>query len=439
MSTLNSNPFGQLRSSRRSTARRVNRQTALRLKLESLESRRVLATSITGTVIDDISGDGVIDDGEPGQANVRVYVDANGNGQFDSAGTIVEPDDYDDMEVIDASAAGVTFSVANSSNVVDASKSVASMVDVSEGVSVTGTNVFGWTDNTIGGRSPYFSFITRLRADFATPASEVELEFAGGNRAANVTEAGILEAYDSSDNLVDSYQTSDLLLGEWETMSVSGASNIAYIIAYTEIPGANGHMDAMRVDGGASELWTNTKSDGTYELRVPTGGSYEVNEVVPDSYERTLPSGGDGQTVVIATDAVAQDVNFANGAVAPTPGWQNQTNPLDVNNDGFVFAIDALIIINELNEPQYRDVDSFELPTPPAVVPAYFDVNGDGFATASDVILIINYINENPPGEGESSSLIGAAVANDGPTLAADALVAAAVDVVHRHTDGEDE
>ncbi|MCA9166943.1 MAG: hypothetical protein KDB23_04720 [Planctomycetales bacterium] len=438
MSTLNSNPFGQLRSSRRSTARRVNRQTALRLKLESLESRRVLATSITGTVIDDISGDGVIDDGEPGQANVRVYVDANGNGQFDSAGTIVEPDDYDDMEVIDASAAGVTFSVANFANVVDTSKSVASMVDIQDGVSVTGTNVFGWTDANAS-RSPYFSSITRFRADFGTPVSQVDLDFAGGNRNAPITEIGLLEAYDSSDSLVDSYRTSGLLFGQWETMTVSGASNIAYIVAYTEVAGVKGHVDALRIDGGASELWTNTKSDGTYELRVPTGGTYDVNEVVPQNYERTLPSGADGQTVVIATDAVAQDVNFANGAVAPTPGWQNQANPLDVNNDGFVFANDALLIINELNEPKYRDVDSFELPTPPAVVPAYFDVNGDGFATASDVILIINYINENPPGEGESSSLIGAAVANDGPTLAADALVAAAVDVVHRHTDGEDE
>ena len=36
-------------------------------------------------------------------------------------------------------------------------------------------------------------------------------------------------------------------------------------------------------------------------------------------------------------------------APAPISGWQNQANNLDVNNDGKVAPLDALIIINRLN------------------------------------------------------------------------------------------
>ena len=440
MSTLNSDLFRSTRSLRRWSQRRTNRQSALRLRMESLELRRVLATSITGTVVDDLNGNGVVDNGEPGQANVRVYVDANNNDQFDVSGQIIEPDDFANRQAIDGSAAGVSLTVVNSANAVDSEKTIASLSDA---VTVTGTQVFGWTD-AASNEAPYFSFATRLRADFATPVSRVDLDFAGGNRE-GATDVGVLEAYDASNTLVSRVETQAKDLGEWETMTVTGASNIAYIIAYTEIPGVLGHLDALRINGGSSEIWTNTHTDGTYELHVPTGGTYRVNEVVPENYEQTLPSGVGSQLIAVSTDATATNVNFANKAASSGAGWQNPVNALDVNNDGNVFAIDALLIINELNEPQYRDPVTGELPTPPAVVPAFFDVDGDGFATATDVIIIINFLNENPlpvaavSAEGESTSAIGAAVADDSPGLNTDQLVAAAVDSIHRNANVGDE
>ena len=64
-----------------------------------------------------------------------------------------------------------------------------------------------------------------------------------------------------------------------------------------------------------------------------------------------------------------------------------------MDNDGGVYPIDVLWVINELNEPQYRDPVTGLLPPPPDPVPYYFDVDGDNFATAIDALQIINFLN----------------------------------------------
>ncbi len=76
-------------------------------------------------------------------------------------------------------------------------------------------------------------------------------------------------------------------------------------------------------------------------------------------------------------------------AVVPLPAdpWQNPTNPLDVNDDGEVTPIDALVVINYLNS-------NGEGPLPVNFTgPYYLDVNGDGSATPLDALAVINYLN----------------------------------------------
>lgn len=91
-------------------------------------------------------------------------------------------------------------------------------------------------------------------------------------------------------------------------------------------------------------------------------------------------------------------------------GWQNPINPLDVNGDTCVSAIDVSILINELNRPFITDGRG-NLPTPPPVVTTFYDVSGEGFLTALDPLKIINELNRNRStcgpnlgsgGEGES-------------------------------------
>jgi hypothetical protein len=72
--------------------------------------------------------------------------------------------------------------------------------------------------------------------------------------------------------------------------------------------------------------------------------------------------------------------------------WQNPDNPLDVDDDGSVSAIDVLLVIDRLN----RDGPGL-LPVPPVapdVPPPYVDPSGDDALAPFDALLIINAINE---------------------------------------------
>lgn len=87
-----------------------------------------------------------------------------------------------------------------------------------------------------------------------------------------------------------------------------------------------------------------------------------------------------------------------NGARSP---YHNYNLNEDVNGDGFVSPIDALLIINELNargSGPVTTIDAGSAGGPPPML----DVNGDGMITPIDVLIIINYLNrtrslENAP------------------------------------------
>ncbi|MGI9470801.1 MAG: dockerin type I domain-containing protein, partial [Rubripirellula sp.] len=76
----------------------------------------------------------------------------------------------------------------------------------------------------------------------------------------------------------------------------------------------------------------------------------------------------------------------------------NPDNNADVNDDGFVTALDALLIINRLD----RDGGSGEIPVLPTDSgPNYYDVNGNQTITANDALIVINTLAENSRGSGE--------------------------------------
>lgn len=71
------------------------------------------------------------------------------------------------------------------------------------------------------------------------------------------------------------------------------------------------------------------------------------------------------------------------------PSWTNGSNPFDVNGDGFVTPLDALILINELNMNGSR-----ALPLRAEEPSESLDVNGDGYITPLDALLVINELDE---------------------------------------------
>ena len=122
-----------------------------------------------------------------------------------------------------------------------------------------------------------------------------------------------------------------------------------------------------------------------------------------------------------AVGRTPDDVQVLTISVTHT-SWQNPGQHCDVNDDSHVTPLDALLIINYLN----NHPGSKRLPPAPAAPPPYYDVTNDEFMTPLDALTVINYLNAHrggaSEGEGESESIgenEGEAIPN--PWLFADA------------------
>jgi hypothetical protein len=120
------------------------------------------------------------------------------------------------------------------------------------------------------------------------------------------------------------------------------------------------------------------------------------------------------------------------------PEFQNSPNANDVNNDNFVSPIDALIVINFLNSWNPITGGNTQLPPQPPLPPLdptgggvagqgrFIDVNGDGLLSPIDALLVINELNRQiaggegePAPEGEGPSQVVAATASQPLAMAA--------------------
>jgi hypothetical protein len=86
---------------------------------------------------------------------------------------------------------------------------------------------------------------------------------------------------------------------------------------------------------------------------------------------------------------------------ASTPRFFNAANPKDVNHDGQVTPLDAVMVVNELNSRGPHSMAS-RLRTQNAA--DYLDVDGDNALTPLDAMLIVNWLNSGRRGEGEPTS-----------------------------------
>jgi hypothetical protein len=142
-----------------------------------------------------------------------------------------------------------------------------------------------------------------------------------------------------------------------------------------------------------------------------------------DNFQVVLRA-GDKQYLFHASAAgeateVQANFSFASGAARQ---WHNSAMPLDTNRDGSIDAIDALLIINELNGYGSRLLlnSPVRAITPQTIDPAglwsfQVDADGDGHLAALDALLVINYLNgrttsrRGGSGEGEGESNIATA------------------------------
>ncbi len=102
--------------------------------------------------------------------------------------------------------------------------------------------------------------------------------------------------------------------------------------------------------------------------------------------------------------------NFDPPVTQSTTVGEPQRDPLDVNVDGFISPLDALLVLNFLSANSGAN----------AVAPAvgaegpYIDVNGDGFVSPLDALLVLNHLNSAVAsgGEGEAEGEAADAVFN---------------------------
>ncbi|MEZ6117191.1 MAG: dockerin type I domain-containing protein [Pirellulaceae bacterium] len=100
-------------------------------------------------------------------------------------------------------------------------------------------------------------------------------------------------------------------------------------------------------------------------------------------------------------NGVTSESFFAEIDRPPVYQFQNPNNPLDVNNDGAIAPIDALLVINRLNGKGAAALEGEADAGPP-----YLDTNGDNFVSAIDALLVINQLNS------QSNSVAAVAATN---------------------------
>jgi hypothetical protein len=133
--------------------------------------------------------------------------------------------------------------------------------------------------------------------------------------------------------------------------------------------------------------------DLPFALRLAT-----ANQTPDEARDNDFDPASAQATVVLVA---AQDQMTVDAGLWRT--WQNPRNPLDVDDDGQVIPLDALVLINDINARQPRPLPI--PPVPPNEPPPYLDVNGNGDISPQDVLIVINDLNgamAGGAGEGEA-------------------------------------
>jgi len=114
-------------------------------------------------------------------------------------------------------------------------------------------------------------------------------------------------------------------------------------------------------------------------------------EDVPSCY---LDVNADGFVSPMDALVVVNYLNrFAQKQAAPEASdkpFTNPADPLDVDGSGLVTISDVDLVMQELNRGGSRKLDPT---TDRALFPPFFDVNGDGFVSAHDALPMVNRLN----------------------------------------------
>ncbi len=122
--------------------------------------------------------------------------------------------------------------------------------------------------------------------------------------------------------------------------------------------------------------------DGQLKLKDEVSLSIADDDALSVTVTATSATGG---------DSISNAFTIAVG-VARSP-FQNPVEPRDVNGDGQITPVDALILINQLNSFGPGPLGGNSARGGSGEGPMWVDVNGDGIISPLDVLIIINWLN----------------------------------------------
>lgn len=325
-----------------------------------------------GYVIGDPDSDGWQDPGEGGLGGWFVgLVDQQGNGV--NLRRKAEPDNFDEGIVLNVFNAGVILTAVGGDV---ASAHIRALTSTS---APAAGRVFAVASSLEGGYQDTFTGGRRLMAEFQAPVTSVSI------RAIGVTGGSVarMEAFDADGKLLQRVTSGALGHNASQTLSINrSAADIAYVVVKGHA-GTKVVLDDLQWGAVSS---TTTDALGAWSLPTLPPGTYRV-AVTPKKFYVPTGSQTTWQEIVVDADGVRGIDFFFHHVTNP---WRNETNPLDVNQDGNVTPRDALAVINWLNAKQ---APGGELPPEPEPSDLLIDVSDDGSCTPHDALLVINELN----------------------------------------------
>ena len=195
--------------------------------------------------------------------------------------------------------------------------------------------------------------------------------------------------------------TSNMLTFDWliekgfdhgESLSLDVSTNGGSSWNY-DVRRLRGNVDAENTWHSESvDLGSFASSNLLIRFRTYVSSSREDANIDNVQIIGLLGSGGGGLSASLPTgsdDGQSSDENIGSTQrVESVPAM----DPMDVNQDGHTTPLDALLVVNWLNQPEQS----------PA--PDNLDTNRDGHVSPIDTLLIVNELNEELIAEGESAS-----------------------------------
>jgi hypothetical protein len=208
----------------------------------------------------------------------------------------------------------------------------------------------------------------------------------------------------------------------WQTdpdVAMSGDGKIYFTWNSVGQDGSGGGIYARMLNANGSDFVLNGAALGEFRVNVvpdgdqrtpvigaDTDGDLTVAWVGPefdpvvgvtgsDIYARVMGINPPAPSTVGITRPTGNNSGGGNGGGGGGGGtqhtWRNPAQPLDVNADGQVTALDVLLVVNWLNTTGAGQLGAAPSPSSPGFV--YVDVNGDNFVTAVDALQVVNHLN----------------------------------------------